>query len=127
MVAGRSGAASTTSFNGTQACFGGLARIARAALRPTAPDLIKASALANIARLPDASSGSTTTSPASRPRRSSLPAAKLTNFIAPPSPFSLAAAPYPLGGTQTTDLRSEEHTSELQSLRHLVCRLLLEK
>src|SRR5258705_4278967 len=26
-----------------------------------------------------------------------------------------------------TDMRSEEHTSELQSLRHLVCRLLLEK
>src|SRR5205814_6272763 len=26
-----------------------------------------------------------------------------------------------------TSLRSEEHTSELQSLRHLVCRLLLEK
>src|SRR5262245_63385917 len=25
-----------------------------------------------------------------------------------------------------TDKRSEEHTSELQSLRHLVCRLLLE-
>src|ERR1035438_10578758 len=25
------------------------------------------------------------------------------------------------------DNRSEEHTSELQSLRHLVCRLLLEK
>src|ERR1035441_5305675 len=30
-----------------------------------------------------------------------------------------------LGGTSC--LRSEEHTSELQSLRHLVCRLLLEK
>src|SRR5205814_8472831 len=29
-------------------------------------------------------------------------------------------------GTSTTR-RSEEHTSELQSLRHLVCRLLLEK
>src|SRR5258705_2749638 len=27
----------------------------------------------------------------------------------------------------SADLRSEEHTSELQSLRHLVCRLLLEK
>src|SRR5258705_6941707 len=27
----------------------------------------------------------------------------------------------------TCDVRSEEHTSELQSLRHLVCRLLLEK
>src|ERR1035438_1168279 len=34
------------------------------------------------------------------------------------------------GGIATDDalrsLRSEEHTSELQSLRHLVCRLLLE-
>src|SRR5205814_6612786 len=28
---------------------------------------------------------------------------------------------------QFGDRRSEEHTSELQSLRHLVCRLLLEK
>src|ERR1039458_10745408 len=28
---------------------------------------------------------------------------------------------------QTGQFRSEEHTSELQSLRHLVCRLLLEK
>src|ERR1035441_11048190 len=27
----------------------------------------------------------------------------------------------------TSNSRSEEHTSELQSLRHLVCRLLLEK
>src|SRR5437899_6838744 len=35
-----------------------------------------------------------------------------------------------LGDGPTTRLltrRSEEHTSELQSLRHLVCRLLLEK
>src|SRR5438046_7166143 len=30
-------------------------------------------------------------------------------------------------GTQTADYRSEEHTSELQSLTNLVCRLLLEK
>src|SRR5205814_10718308 len=30
-------------------------------------------------------------------------------------------------GMETRDARSEEHTSELQSLRHLVCRLLLEK
>src|SRR5258705_2025450 len=28
---------------------------------------------------------------------------------------------------RTAFFRSEEHTSELQSLRHLVCRLLLEK
>src|SRR5205814_8742124 len=31
------------------------------------------------------------------------------------------------GDTMTGVKRSEEHTSELQSLRHLVCRLLLEK
>src|SRR5437899_8178262 len=30
-------------------------------------------------------------------------------------------------GEDTPARRSEEHTSELQSLRHLVCRLLLEK
>src|SRR5438045_7357521 len=30
-------------------------------------------------------------------------------------------------GERLTRRRSEEHTSELQSLRHLVCRLLLEK
>src|SRR5947199_1209089 len=37
----------------------------------------------------------------------------------------------PFASTQAKPLaakgRSEEHTSELQSLRHLVCRLLLEK
>src|SRR5205814_6598716 len=32
-----------------------------------------------------------------------------------------------LGVKLLVDPRSEEHTSELQSLRHLVCRLLLEK
>src|SRR5471030_2443882 len=37
-----------------------------------------------------------------------------------------AIAPH-LEHEQVVFLRSEEHTSELQSLRHLVCRLLLEK
>src|SRR5687768_18368884 len=32
-----------------------------------------------------------------------------------------------VGGEVLDDLRSEEHTSELQSRLHLVCRLLLEK
>src|SRR5205814_3459126 len=32
-----------------------------------------------------------------------------------------------VSGIQAERHRSEEHTSELQSLRHLVCRLLLEK
>src|SRR5690625_3352687 len=32
-----------------------------------------------------------------------------------------------VGGELTVHLRSEEHTSELQSRGHLVCRLLLEK
>src|SRR5437016_10281094 len=33
----------------------------------------------------------------------------------------------PRGGRRRRDGRSEEHTSELQSLTNLVCRLLLEK
>src|SRR5687767_1795831 len=43
-------------------------------------------------------------------------------------PVEMARAPV-VGDPQhfTLDLRSEEHTSELQSLAYLVCRLLLEK
>src|SRR5437899_4493741 len=42
--------------------------------------------------------------------------------------FGSAAAEKPLGRSDAgLFCRSEEHTSELQSLRHLVCRLLLEK
>src|SRR5258708_32271730 len=40
-----------------------------------------------------------------------------------PMPFSRSVSPMP---TRTAP-RSEEHTSELQSPDHLVCRLLLEK
>src|SRR5258705_2961408 len=43
-----------------------------------------------------------------------------------PSPLR-AAPPSPLRPARRPKRRSEEHTSELQSLRHLVCRLLLEK
>src|SRR5205814_4021910 len=49
-------------------------------------------------------------------------------------PAANVIAALPLGGRIKVDpwndqlhMRSEEHTSELQSLRHLVCRLLLEK
>src|SRR5205814_6820579 len=38
-----------------------------------------------------------------------------------------AAKPAQTTSTTVCSARSEEHTSELQSLRHLVCRLLLEK
>src|SRR5258705_7951461 len=43
--------------------------------------------------------------------------------------YSLGAGALALFGCggSLADIRSEEHTSELQSLRHLVCRLLLEK
>src|SRR5205814_4426855 len=41
-----------------------------------------------------------------------------------PSSFS---EPYRIACERFSPSRSEEHTSELQSLRHLVCRLLLEK
>src|SRR3989441_10570848 len=46
---------------------------------------------------------------------------------APPA-SALANTPHAAPATSpTTILRSEEHTSELQSLAYLVCRLLLEK
>src|SRR5438552_10498502 len=40
---------------------------------------------------------------------------------------ALEEAGLDLGGSRTQVFRSEEHTSELQSPDHLVCRLLLEK
>src|SRR5262245_64744737 len=43
-----------------------------------------------------------------------------------PCRFGMYEAEYRLA-VQNAGFRSEEHTSELQSLRHLVCRLLLEK
>src|SRR2546425_8096351 len=46
--------------------------------------------------------------------------AKVKNYVAPPSIFTNQKL-------QDVWLRSEEHTSELQSLAYLVCRLLLEK
>src|SRR5258705_7602752 len=44
-------------------------------------------------------------------------------------PVHIGAEPFVFVGgvAEARHLRSEEHTSELQSLRHLVCRLLLEK
>src|SRR5262245_63291568 len=45
---------------------------------------------------------------------------------APAAPQRLHRQAYSACGCGTPE-RSEEHTSELQSLRHLVCRLLLEK
>src|SRR2546425_13365189 len=39
----------------------------------------------------------------------------------------LSALPFPLKAGYVVLARSEEHTSELQSLAYLVCRLLLEK
>src|SRR6266576_5012252 len=41
--------------------------------------------------------------------------------------YDIAAASQPVGQWMTRNPRSEEHTSELQSRRDLVCRLLLEK
>src|SRR2546425_9022834 len=55
-----------------------------------------------------------------RPANSLSPASPPTRPPARPSPRS------PLSNLKTAS-RSEEHTSELQSLAYLVCRLLLEK
>src|SRR5438045_6582898 len=48
-----------------------------------------------------------------------VPSVSNTSKLTAPNRDRLARTPCPM--------RSEEHTSELQSLRHLVCRLLLEK
>src|SRR2546422_8337437 len=42
-------------------------------------------------------------------------------------PLALGQRPQPEGDAVVIAQRSEEHTSELQSRLHLVCRLLLEK
>src|SRR2546422_9945059 len=42
-------------------------------------------------------------------------------------PWSGAPRSWPSPSSRTRSARSEEHTSELQSRLHLVCRLLLEK
>src|SRR5438045_4934969 len=60
--------------------------------------------------------------------RSTMPATKPQ----PSASWTRSSGGSPLGcwlsrRTTSTLKRSEEHTSELQSLRHLVCRLLLEK
>src|SRR5262249_59608608 len=44
-----------------------------------------------------------------------------------PAPVRMRAAPKSVSAIPTSRARSEEHTSELQSLTNLVCRLLLEK
>src|SRR5262245_64325730 len=44
-----------------------------------------------------------------------------------PHPQDRGGPAGPSQGRALGEHRSEEHTSELQSLRHLVCRLLLEK
>src|SRR5437899_6442419 len=54
-----------------------------------------------------------------KPRKDSAPA--------PPGWIMTKTATWISWLAITRSKRSEEHTSELQSLRHLVCRLLLEK
>src|SRR6185436_20432517 len=61
-----------------------------------------------------------------RPPRSTLfPYTTLFRSPAPAGPF--VAYAHVLGDDIYARVRSEEHTSELQSPDHLVCRLLLEK
>src|SRR5690625_5943399 len=47
--------------------------------------------------------------------------------VAAPLALSLTPSPASFAASLRSSARSEEHTSELQSRGHLVCRLLLEK
>src|SRR2546425_9435859 len=63
-------------------------------------------------------------SPASAKPREQAPVAVAQGFL------TIAADPFGevyIDGVDAGQTRSEEHTSELQSLAYLVCRLLLEK
>src|SRR5262245_62428851 len=64
----------------------------------------------------------------STPRASWFRPASSTPTSIPATAPRIGSSPIPAGMDVGVDeARSEEHTSELQSLRHLVCRLLLEK
>src|SRR3989441_3834665 len=63
--------------------------------------------------------------PSSAGIEQAAPALKVAASYNPPSGASRILAPG--AGPQGAKIRSEEHTSELQSLAYLVCRLLLEK
>src|SRR2546429_6179281 len=72
-------------------------------------------------------------SPATTLAEASLRAVTITACVLPASPrrstlggWSACCAPR-CSGRHSSSTRSEEHTSELQSRLHLVCRLLLEK
>src|SRR2546422_8582504 len=70
-----------------------------------------------------------TTTPTSgaSPRRRSTKSGSLSRAGWSTGTSSASAAVFTGGGTAVERERSEEHTSELQSRLHLVCRLLLEK
>src|SRR5205814_10551621 len=65
--------------------------------------------------------------PSASPWRSAPPSAGSRSSSAPSRRAARCARRRAASTTPRRTRRSEEHTSELQSLRHLVCRLLLEK
>src|SRR2546422_5854255 len=62
-----------------------------------------------------------------RSMKSSPEPPSITSLPAPPKSRSLPSPPRISSAPMSAPCRSEEHTSELQSRLHLVCRLLLEK
>src|SRR5688572_32233700 len=62
------------------------------------------------------------TTPARMTKRGTFTSAALSHFFTPAASAGISTTCRPL-----IQLRSEEHTSELQSQSNLVCRLLLEK
>src|SRR5205814_5314146 len=62
-----------------------------------------------------------------RPARDASNRSRRGYVRGPPRPWRPLCAAGARSAPRLRKARSEEHTSELQSLRHLVCRLLLEK
>src|SRR5258708_5974099 len=85
-------------------------------------------ALRNIPKT--AARAAASTSASSKIRYGALPpSSRLIRFTSSPAcaPIILPVPVSPVKEILSTFLRSEEHTSELQSPDHIVCRLLLEK
>src|SRR5205814_3671008 len=75
-------------------------------------------------------SNTTVSRPGTRSRSATSVAPMLSSycsFVAPGEITTCSSGKPSEAACCSSRVRSEEHTSELQSLRHLVCRLLLEK
>src|SRR5205814_7585176 len=105
----------------------------KSAASPTSAAPASQARRAKVANGPVARTGVVLSAPTNRSARCGRDAIHCSKnaVLSSPTRFArdcgITTATFILPSPTSTIPRSEEHTSELQSLRHLVCRLLLEK